>query len=86
VQSGGGTTGGKEKVSVMRFQTREGYWKGMGDRWGCLRPDLDVAKKTDARVAGSLVKLVCAVLFTKVYKLSFSLEKIYKRSQGRNVP
>jgi len=37
----------------------------MRDRWERLRPNLDVAKKAYARVPGSLVKLVRAVLFTK---------------------
>ena len=35
----------------------------MRDRcWGRLGPDLDVAKKTDARVRRRPVELVCAVL------------------------
>ena len=29
MQSGDGTAGGKEKVSVVRFKTGEGYGKGM---------------------------------------------------------
>ena len=75
MQSGDGTAGGEEEVRVVRFQTGEGYRKGVWDCrcWGRLRPNFDVAKKADARVPGSPVKLVCAVLLRKLYKSSFSL-------------
>ena len=60
--------------------------------WGRLGPNLDVAKKTDARVSGGLVELVCAVLLNDVCELTFffSLEKMCERggrsSGTKNVP
>ena len=38
-----------------------------------MRPDLDVAKKTHTRVLGRPIKLVCAVLLTKVYVIGYPL-------------
>ena len=47
-----------------------------------MRPNLNVAKKADARVPGSLVKLVRAVLLT-VLDCSFLLKKDTRRVRGR---
>ena len=52
----------------------------MWDRWGRLRPNQDVAKKAYARVSGGLIKLVRAVLPTKVKTIDcLSLEKKYEQ-------